>query len=70
MDKESTKKIQSEKERRKRIYRKTIVFNSEEQKMIDYFCKRYSIKNRAKLFREAIITVMLQKLEQDHPTLF
>jgi metal-responsive CopG/Arc/MetJ family transcriptional regulator len=59
-----------EKERRKRIHRKTIIFNSDEQKLIDSFCKRYGVKNRAKLFREAIITVMLQKMEQDHPTLF
>ncbi|MDR1021726.1 MAG: hypothetical protein LBL94_00375 [Prevotellaceae bacterium] len=70
MDKEATKRSQSEKERRRRIHSKTIVFNSDEQKMIEYFCKRYSIKNRSKLFREAIITVMLQKMEQDHPTLF
>ncbi|MDR3189127.1 MAG: hypothetical protein LBT94_08115 [Prevotellaceae bacterium] len=60
----------SEKERRKRIHRKTIIFNSEEQKLIDTFCKRYGIKNRTKLFREAIITVILQKMVQDHPTLF
>ncbi|MDR1341653.1 MAG: hypothetical protein LBK18_00180 [Prevotellaceae bacterium] len=70
MDKEATKKNQPEKERRRRIHSKTIAFNSDEQKMIEYFCKRYSIKNRSKLFREAIITVMLQKMEQDHPTLF
>lgn len=59
-----------EKERRRRIHRKTIAFNSEEQKLVDSFCKRYGVKNRAKLFREAIITLMLQKLTQDHPTLF
>ncbi|MDR1417380.1 MAG: hypothetical protein LBJ57_08190 [Prevotellaceae bacterium] len=69
MDKETTKKSQK-KEHRKRVHRKTIVFNNDEQKMIDYFCRRYGIKNRAKLFREAIITTMLQKMEQDHPTLF
>ncbi|MDR0567180.1 MAG: hypothetical protein LBG47_09145 [Prevotellaceae bacterium] len=67
---ENKKMSMDEKERRRRIHRKTIVFNSDEQKLIDNFCKRYSIKNRTKLFREAIITVILQKLEQDHPTLF
>lgn len=67
---ENKKMSMDEKERRRRIHRKTIVFNSDEQKLIDNFCRRYSIKNRTKLFREAIITVILQKLEQDHPTLF
>ncbi|MDR0711407.1 MAG: hypothetical protein LBF67_03545 [Prevotellaceae bacterium] len=67
---EKKKMSMDEKERRKRIHRKVIAFNSDEQKLIDNFCKRYSVKNRAKLFREAIITVMLQKMEQDHPTLF
>lgn len=59
-----------EKKRRRRIHRKTIVFNNEEQKLIDDFCKRYGVKNRTKLFREAIISAMLQKMVQDYPTLF
>ncbi|MDR2813664.1 MAG: hypothetical protein LBB79_03270, partial [Prevotellaceae bacterium] len=59
---ENKKVSMDEKERRKRIYRKTIAFNGEEQKLIDSFCKRYGVKNRTKLFREAIITVMLQKM--------
>jgi hypothetical protein len=57
-------------ERRRRVHRKTIVFNSEEQRLIDDYCRRYGVKNRTKLFREAIITVMLQKMVQDYPTLF
>jgi hypothetical protein len=57
-------------ERRKRVHRKTIAFNSEEQKLIDEYCRRYGVKNRTKLFREAIITAMLQKMVQDYPTLF
>jgi hypothetical protein len=67
---EKKKVSMDEKQRRKRVHRKVITFNSDEQKLIENFCKRYGVKNRTKLFREAIITVMLQKMEQDHPTLF
>lgn len=67
------KKAEADKERRerlKRVHRKTIMFNNDEYKMIEGFCKRYGIKNRTKLFREAIMSAILQKMEQDHPKLF
>ena len=67
------KKAEVDKERReqlKRVQRKTILFNNDENKMIEGFCKRFGIKNRTKMFREAIMATILQKMEQDHPKLF
>jgi hypothetical protein len=62
-----------DKERRehmKRVHRKVVAFNSDELKMIEAFCKRYGVKNRTKMFREAIMGAILRQMEQDHPKLF
>ncbi len=67
------KKAEADKERRerlKRVHRKTIMFNNDEYKMIEAFCKRYGVKNRAKMLREAIMGTILRQMEQDHPKLF
>ncbi|MDR1226979.1 MAG: hypothetical protein LBK47_08810 [Prevotellaceae bacterium] len=57
-------------DRRKRVHRRVITFNHEENTVIENFMRKYGIQNRSKFFREAIITTILQKMEQDHPTLF
>jgi hypothetical protein len=54
----------------KRLYRHTISFNEKEFKVIGQYVNRYRIKNKSKFFREAIIATILQKAEEDHPTLF
>ncbi|MDR0294858.1 MAG: hypothetical protein LBH91_01525 [Prevotellaceae bacterium] len=54
----------------KREHRKTLLFNDAEIEAIHNFCKKYKITNQTKFFREAIITTILQKTEEDHPKLF
>lgn len=54
----------------KRQHRRTISFNDKEIKVIEQFIDKYKIKNKSKFFRESIITTILQKAEEDHPTLF
>jgi len=54
----------------KRIHRKSILFNKREINAINKYCRRYKIKNRSKFMREVIITSILQKLEDDYPSLF
>jgi metal-responsive CopG/Arc/MetJ family transcriptional regulator len=54
----------------KRLHRQTISFNDREYKVIGQFISKYRIKNKSKFFREAIIATILQKAEEDHPTLF
>ena len=53
-----------------RINKKTILFNNRELKAIEFYCKKYRIKNWSKFMREAIITSVLKKLDEDYPTLF
>ncbi len=54
----------------RREHKKTLLFNDAEMVAIQSFCKKYKITNQAKFFREAIITTILQKTEEDHPKLF
>lgn len=53
-----------------RIHKTVLGFNDHEMAVIDYFCEKYKIKVRSKLYREAIIATLLRKLEDDYPTLF
>ncbi|MDR2293541.1 MAG: hypothetical protein LBE11_08730 [Prevotellaceae bacterium] len=54
----------------KRTHRQTLMFNDMEMGVIINFCCKYKIKKKTKFFREAIIATILQKMEEDHPTLF
>ena len=53
-----------------RINKKSILFNNKELKAIDSYCRKYRIVNRSKFMREAIITSILKKFDDDYPTLF
>jgi metal-responsive CopG/Arc/MetJ family transcriptional regulator len=53
-----------------RINKKSILFNNKELKAIESYCKKYRINNRSKFMREAIITSILKKYDEDYPTLF
>jgi hypothetical protein len=50
--------------------KKAILFNNRELKAIESYCLKYGIHNRSKFMREAIITSILKKFEDDYPTLF
>jgi hypothetical protein len=58
------------KEKLTRNNRKTILFNQKEVEVINSFCKKYNIKSQTKFCREAIISTILQRLDEDHPKLF
>jgi len=53
-----------------RVNKKTILFNNREFKAIENYCRKYHISNRSKFMREAIISFILKKLDDDYPTLF
>ncbi len=54
----------------KRVHRKELLFNTSEMEVINVYCKRYKIRNQSKFLREAIISRVLNKFENDHPKLF
>jgi len=53
-----------------RIKKRSILFNNREWDVIESYCRRYRINNRSKFMREAIITSILKKFDDDYPTLF
>ena len=50
--------------------KKAILFNNKELKAIESYCEKYRVHNRSKFMREAIITTILKKFDDDYPTLF
>jgi hypothetical protein len=50
----------------KRVNRHELLFNNREKRVIDEYCKKHKISNKAKFMRESIITTVLR----DYPTLF
>jgi hypothetical protein len=57
-------------EKLKRINRISLLFNGREQEAINLYCEKYKIRNRSKFMREAIMTEILRRFDEDYPTLF
>lgn len=60
-------------EKKEKLHRKnkmTFVFNDLEMQAFEKYCKKYKIENRSKFIRETVITAILQKFDQDYPSLF
>jgi len=53
-----------------RLNKKSISFNNKELNVIESYCQKYRVNNRSKFMREAIITSILKRLDEDYPTLF
>jgi metal-responsive CopG/Arc/MetJ family transcriptional regulator len=62
-------KVQKD-EQMKRIHQQSFLLNSKEMRAIDRYCKKYKISNRSRFIRETIISAILKKFDEDHPTLF
>ncbi|MCQ2051108.1 MAG: hypothetical protein MJY74_02760 [Bacteroidaceae bacterium] len=48
----------------------TVLLNEKELRLIEDYLKKYKISSRSKWIRETLILFILQKMEQDYPTLF
>ena len=54
----------------KRKQRMVCLMSEEEVRIVDNYLKRYKITNKARWFRETVLTFIHQKMEEDYPTLF
>ena len=54
----------------KREIPQTIRFNSREVSAINQYCEKFKVRNKAKFMREAIITEILKKFDENYPTLW
>jgi len=48
----------------------TFSLNETEYKVLQKYCAKYKITNRARLIRETLIKSILNKMNEDYPTLF
>ena len=48
----------------------SILLNTRELKAVQVHCAKYKVKNRSKFMREAILTEVLKKFDEDYPSLF
>ena len=53
-----------------REHKVSILLNDQEQRALDRFCEKYGVSNRSRLIRETLMRAILQKIENDQPTLF
>jgi len=60
----------SKDEKLRRTNRTSILFNQREQEAITLYCEKYKVRNKSKFMREAIMTEILKKFDEDYPTLF
>lgn len=50
--------------------RVSIMLNDSEMRALNRFCERYTVSNRSRLIREALMRSILHRLDKDSPTLF
>ena len=46
------------------------MLNSREMRALNIYCQRYRIKNKSRLLRETIMNAILEKFDEDLPSLF
>ena len=54
----------------KRTIRKSVFFNKKELAAINEYCKRFGVRSRSALIRQATMEHILKELDAAHPTLF
>ncbi|MDD4637934.1 MAG: hypothetical protein PHI48_01525 [Bacteroidales bacterium] len=53
-----------------RQFKVSFLLNSEELKAMNHYLNKYKIDNRSHYLRETLLSQVLQKLDEDYPTLF
>lgn len=68
--KKKTTKEPTKKRVSTRKNRVAIMLNDDELKAMTRFIDTYKIKNKSRFVRETLMTAILKKFDEDHPTLF
>lgn len=53
-----------------RKHRQVILFNDKEMAAIDEYCRRFKVKSKSAMLRQAVIERVLADMDENHPTLF
>lgn len=58
------------KKKQPRAFRVSLLLNESEKRALDRYCDRYTVSNRSRLIRETLMRAILNRQENDQPTLF
>ncbi|MBQ0024965.1 MAG: hypothetical protein KBT00_04500 [Bacteroidales bacterium] len=53
-----------------RSCRKTVLFNEREVSLIEQYCAKFRIRNKSAFIRDAVISHILQQMDENYPKLF
>lgn len=70
MKKKTTKEPIKQRTTSTRRNRVAFMLNDEEMRALNRFIATYKVKNKSRFMRETLMTTILKKFEEDHPTLF
>jgi hypothetical protein len=54
----------------KRTNRLSMMLNNREMKALGVYCNRYRIRNKSEFMRETIMRAIIQRFDDEHPTLW
>jgi len=57
-------------DRLKRTNRLSLMLNNRELRALSIYCNRYRVKNKSEFLRATIMTAILKRFEDEHPTLW
>ncbi len=57
-------------EKLKRNNRLSLMLNNREMKALGIYCNRYRVKNKSGFMRETIMKAIIQRFDNEHPTLW
>lgn len=57
-------------EKLKRTNRLSVMLNNREMKALGIYCNRFRVKNKSEFMRETLMKAIVQRFEQEHPTLW
>jgi hypothetical protein len=57
-------------DRLRRVNRLSVMLNNREMRALSVYCNRFRIKNKSEFLRETIMTAILKRFDDEHPSLF
>ena len=64
------KRANSKEEKLKRTHKLSLMLNDREMRALNVYCTRFRISNKSEFLRATIMTEILKRFDDEHPTLW
>jgi len=64
------RRLSYKEEKLRRINKLSVLLNNRELKALGIYCSRYRVKNRSEFLRETLMKAILQRFENEYPSLW